>query len=51
MLSRQEGSMMWHLANTQYGTSLPVFAQDGFFARLVGWSEPTVLAIVHWVGY
>ena len=32
------------------GTGRPVETQDVFFWRLAGWSAPTGLAIVHWIG-
>ena len=51
MLSRQEGSMMLHLTSAQYWTGLAGGDTGCFFLTLAGWSAPTGLAIVHWIGY
>ena len=49
-LSRQEGSMMRHLASAQYW-DLPASGDTGrLFWRLAGRSVRTGLAIVHWTG-
>ena len=49
MLSRQEGSMMRHLANAQYVTGPAGGHKKRFFFRLADRSAPTGFAIDHWV--
>ena len=50
-MSRQKGSILCHLANAQHsGIGQPVETQGDFFCCLAGWSAPTRLAFVHWIG-